>query len=196
MKSVGRRFVAPTILSLAAVAAVAARPQLQKARMYMSGSVIPEGSRTLASAGRAPLWLSVEGRRWVTRDRQEDAAAYYALVIPPRGSVRADDSTSTSDGFTHADTLKWFTERDVGGGSRVVTHHSLTVSYNAVKGEVSVGPDAYALSRGNLFVIRLDGEGRTHVTQMEAGFSDVDGFDRAREVVRRAMPDEEAVREP
>lgn len=194
MKSVGRRLVAPTILSLAAVAAVAARPQLQQARMYMSGSVIPEGSRTLTTVGRESMWLSVEGSRWVSRSRQEDAAAFYALVTPPRGSVREDDSTSTNDGVTHSNTFRWLSEHDAGGGGRVVTRHSLTVSYNAVKGEVSVGPDAYPLSRGNVFVIRLDEEWRPHVTQLESGFSDVNGFDRAREVVRRAMPDEDAVK--
>lgn len=194
MKSVGRRLVAPTVLSLAAVAAVAARPQLQQARMYMSGSVIPEGSRTLATVGREAMWLSVEGSRWVTRDRQEDAAAYYALVIPPRGSLREDDSTSTNDGVTHANTFHWVSERDAAGGERVLTRRSLTVSYNAVKGEVSVGPEAYTLSRGNVFVVRLDEEWRPHVTQLESGFSDVDGFDRAREIVRRAMPDEDAAK--
>jgi hypothetical protein len=193
MKSVGRRLVAPTILSLAAVAAVAARPQLQHARMYMSGSVIPEGSRTLTTVGRESMWLSVEGSRWVSRDRQEDAAAFYALVIPPRGSVREDDSTSTNDGVTHANTFRWVSERDAGGG-RVSTRRSLTVSYNAVRGEVSVDTEAYPLSRGNVFVIRLDGEWRPHVTQLESGFSDVNGFDRAREIVRRALPDEDAVK--
>ena len=126
MKSVGRRFVAPTLLSLAAVAAVAARPQWQKARIYMSGSVIPEGSRTLASAGRDSLWLSVEGRRWVTRDAQEDAAAYYALVIPPRQRLRDGGSESTNDGVTDIETLKWVSERDA-GGARLETGRARTV---------------------------------------------------------------------
>ena len=192
MKSAGRKFVAPTLLSLAAVVAVAARPQLQKARMYMSGAVVPEGSRTHTTVGLDSLWLSVEGRRWVTSDTQERAAAYYALVVPPRVALRTDGSDSSNDGVTHTDTLKWVEERDAGGGGRAETGRTLTLFYHAVKGELTVGADTYDLSRGNLFVVKLDDEWRPHVTQLETNFSDVDGFARAREVVRRAMPGEEA----
>lgn len=194
MRFFTRRSVALGLVLLAAAAAVAARPQLKKARVYLSGSVVPEGSRTLTSAGHDSLWVSVEGRRWATSDRQESAAAYYALVIPPPGRVRSDGSVTRSDGFSHSHTLKWASETDLGGGAVARTGGSLTISYDAVGGDVTFGPDAYALSKGNLFVVRLDEEWRPRVTQLGESVGRVDGFDAAREAVRRALPQDETAR--
>lgn len=159
----------------------------------MSGSVIPEGSRTLDSAGHSGRWLSAVGRRWVTRDRQEEAAAYYALVFPPGGRVRADGTASANDGSSQTDTLKWVAERDLGGGSVEQSGGSLTVRYDAVGRDVTIGPDTYPLSKGNVFVIRLDEGWRPQVTQVAASLSRDDGFEGAREAVRRALPDEEGL---
>ena len=194
MRVGGRRYVAAAIVLLVAVVAAVASPQLRRARMYMTGSVIPDGSRTLVSSEHNRVWLSGVGRRWVTRDRQEEAAAYYALVVPPRGRVRADGSASANDGFSQTDTLKWVAERDLGGGALEQAGGSLTVRYDAVGRDVTIGPDTYSLSKGNVFVIRLDEGWRPHVTQVAASFSRDDGFEAAHEAVRLALPHDEEIK--
>jgi hypothetical protein len=162
--------------------------------MYLSGTVFPEGVRTLTSADHSNLWLSVEGHRWVSGGTREQAAAYYALVIPPQVALRLDDKAGWSNGISHSDTLRWAWERDLGGGSREVGAESLTISYHGPSREVVVGSDTYSLSGGNLFVIRLDDRWQPRVTQLRTGFNQIDGFEGARRLVKHAFPDDEAVK--
>jgi len=189
-----RRYVTLTLVLLVTSAAFAMTPPGQKARMYLSGAVVPQGARTLTSTEHSNLWLSVEGERWVSRDTREQAAAYYALIIPPQVVLRRDGKTSTSDGVSHIDTLKWAWERDLGGGSREAGSGSLTISYHGVSREVVVGSDTYSLAGGNLFVIHLDGGWQPHVTQIRTNLNQIDGFEGARQLVKRAFPDDEAVK--
>jgi hypothetical protein len=190
----GSRYFVLILMLLAASVALAMKPGWQKTLMYMSGSVIPHGSRTLTFTENHSQWLSVEGERWLTRERQEEAAAYYALVIPPHVALRDDGFRSINDGISHVDTMKWIRESDLGGGSLEIESKSLTISYHGIEREVIIGSDTYPLVDGNLFVIHLDNNWNPHVIQINSQLNKIDGFDEARAIVRRALPDDEMLK--
>lgn len=186
-------FTKLALVLLAIFLAIALKPLWGKAWIYMSGAVIPKGSSTHSYAEHHNLLLSVDGERWVSSDRREKATAYHALVILPEGELREDSNTSTSDGVTHTDTLKWLRLR-AQGDSYQAEAKSLTIVYHALTQKISVGSDTYRLSKGNIFVVRLDEEWRPTVTQFEATLDKADESDEVVEFFKRALPEDEAVK--
>ena len=186
-------FTKLAIVLLVIFLAVVLKPLWQNAWIYMSGAVIPNSSSTPHYADHHNLLLSVGGERWVSSDRQEKATAYHALVIPPDVELREDGSTGGSDGVSHTDTLKWLRLMRQ-GDSYQAEAKSLTIVYHALSQKISVGSDTYRLAKGNIFVVRLDEEWRPTVTQFEATLDKASESDKVVEFLKRALPEDEAVK--
>ena len=186
-------FTKLALVLLAIFLAVALKPLWQKAWIYMSGAVIPNSSTTHGYTDHHNLLLSVGGERWVSSDRMEKATAYHALVIPPEVELREDGSISRSDGVSHTDTLKWLRLREQ-GDSYQAEAKSLTIVYHALTQKISVGSDTYRLAKGNIFVVCLDEEWRTTVTQIEGILDKAYDSDEVVEFFKRALPEDEVVK--
>lgn len=135
-----RRFYTNLALVLLAIfLAVAMRPLMQNAWIYMSRAVIPNRSTTHRYADHHNLLLSVGGERWASKDEEEEATAYHALVIPLQTELREDGSVSGGDGISHTDTLRWLWLREHGGNYQGAEAKLLTIVYHTITQSISVG---------------------------------------------------------
>ena len=186
-------YTALAVVLLAIALAVFFKSLWQQTWIQMTGAVIPYSSRTLNYAEHHNVLLSVGGDRWVSMYQKEKATAYHALVIPPQVELRADGGASGNDGVSGTDTLRWLCLKEVGGNSQWAEPKSLTIVYDALTQRISVGSETYRLAKGNIFVVRLDDEWRPHVTQIGEIFDKSDERDEVVAILKRALPDDEAV---
>jgi hypothetical protein len=169
------------------------KPSAENYWLYASGAVIPHGSTTTSFNTYPNIkLLSVEGERWTSENKTTRASAYYALVILPQVSLRENGSVSGGDGKTQISTLKWLRESNSAGNYQSTKERDLAVTYDAIFQTMRIDTESYSLSKGNLFVIRLDEEWQLQVTQLNTIVSGDDEFE-ARKYFKGAVPDEEAV---
>lgn len=173
--------------------ASALKPSAENYWLYASSAVIPHGTTTHSFVDYPNIkLLSVEGERWTSENERLRAKAYYALVILPKIPLRENGSVSGGNSKTYTNTLKWLSDSNSAGNYRNTQERDLTVIYDAIFQTIKIDSESYSLSRGNLFVIRLNEEWQPQVTQLDTIVSGDDEFE-ARKYFKRAFPDEEAV---
>lgn len=125
-------------------------------------------------------FLGVGGPSW--RDPSmaggpDARAAYHVIFLFGRASVTQIQSTSGGSGYRHTAQVRWRVERD--GAAEEVEFQS---DYDVVRRRVTIADETYRVSRGNVFVVRLDG-GSPRVAQVDTllteGMQDVGAVWRA-----------------
>jgi hypothetical protein len=135
--------------------------------------------------------LSATGDCWISKDESVQARAYHALIILPSDATE-NGYVSSNDGVTNSDTLKWLSEEALVGNNQTQQGYELKVAYDSVFQTVTVDSKSYSLAKGNLFIIRLDKEGQTQVTQLNELFTENNDI-QARESFKRATRNEEFI---
>lgn len=179
------------------------KPSAEKYWLYASGAVIPNGTSTHSFSGGTWTYsysgfpdvylLSAVGERWVSSKKAVRAKAYYALVILPRVPLRENGSSSSNDGRTQISTLKWLRENSPADERQnTAEKFDLSVTYNAIFQAVTIDSENYSLTKGNLFVIRINEELQPQVTQLDAIIREDNEF-AVIEYFKRTVPDEETL---
>lgn len=182
-----------TLVLLMAFVVLALKSSAERYWLHASGAVIPSGTWTLSFADQKNIkLLSATGKRWIAQDKTVEARAYHALIILPSVPLIENGSISSNDGITETSTLKWLIEESLVSNRRNTEEYALTVTYNAVFQTVAIDSKTYSLANGNLFVIRLNEEGRPQATQLDETFTG-DDEPEVREIFKRAVPNEEAI---
>ncbi|HEX8246295.1 MAG TPA: hypothetical protein VF541_22520 [Longimicrobium sp.] len=132
--------------------------------------------------------LSVVGHR--SADQRTKAAAYHVLVLFPADSVTSAATLSTSGDLAFAVS----DEVEVWSGGEVTAVRSVASSYDPVRRRVSIGGRRFALSRGNLFLVRYDRQGRQTVTQLPHVVFDPDPFEVSR-IYQSLVPGDPVIRD-
>ncbi|HEX6750359.1 MAG TPA: hypothetical protein VF092_23905 [Longimicrobium sp.] len=139
-----------------------AAPHAQSALMRMNGAVVPDGTSNMEYGGKPARMLSVIGHHADRPSDPPNAAAYHVLVIFPADSVRNVERVSTVGDVAYALTNEW----ELFSGGRKTVQRTFASDYDPLRKRVHIGGRRFALSRGNMFVVRYDEQGRQTVTQL------------------------------
>src|SRR6267378_291588 len=112
MKCVGKHALGLGLGSLVMMTTIAILPSVKSSWLHLSGTVIPNGTRTESSFSKPIKIVSVEGQRWLSRDKHEDASAYHALLILPSVPIRDIGGLSGGDDYSEKLVERWLVQGD------------------------------------------------------------------------------------
>jgi hypothetical protein len=172
------------------LSAMALLPPGKNGWLRVSGAVIPNASRTHTYTDKPIRMLSVEGQRWATWDKMENASAYHALVLLSSVPVSNSGYLSENDGYSHRSVERWLMQGD--------EEREIEIAYDAIWQTVTVGARTYSLRDGNLFVIRFDANREPQVTQLSTTINrgaTAEGLEKLINVFKSALPEDKTVQQ-
>jgi hypothetical protein len=176
--------------SLVMLTTIALLPSVKTGWLRVSGAVIPNASRTESYTDKPIRILSVEGQRWVTWDKREDAAAYHALVILPAVPISDSGGLSESDFYSDRLVKRWLVRGN--------EERELDITYDAMWQTITVDSRTYPLRKGNLFVIRFDENWKPQVRQLSTTINrrnNVEELERLKDAFKSALPEDKIVQQ-
>jgi hypothetical protein len=190
MRNIRKHIFGLVLGSLVMLTTIALLPSVKTRWLHLSGSVIPNASRTESYTDKPIRILSVEGQRWVTWNKPEDASAYHALVVLP--SVPISDSGGLSENDDYGDRLvkRWLVRGN--------EEKELEITYDAIWQTITVDSRTYPLKKGNLFVIHFDENWKPQVTQLSItinGGDTVEEREKLKDAFKSALPEDKIVQQ-
>lgn len=137
---------------------------------FKPGVVMASGSRDSALKDIRGRLLTVNGYRRVSAAKLEEISVYHAIIFYPEATTIG--SGSSSDGPLSTEEITWEVQKNPPGSHKDTEEKRLKIKYHALDKNISVGPETFSLSGGNLFIIRLDESWLPGVTQLKAHFSE------------------------
>lgn len=112
--------------------------------------------------------LYLSGLRQPIKDnRPPEIPIYYSLVFYPEGRIigGAVGRRGRSDNPISSSGIKWALPKK--GDESNETEKEFLITYDAINGTITIKKSIYQLTRGNLFVIKMDDDWRPKVSQLD-----------------------------
>jgi hypothetical protein len=152
---------------------------------FVSGALMASGDDMMVLKNAAGCVVSVNGARRISPTEMEDVALWHALVLEPNSSSNGSGSGLSWDGPVSTERLTWKLP-----GNREV---SLEIRFDGLKKTLSVGDRSFANERGNLFLVRLDGDWRPTVSQLCTMITAQQPPSAILAAVKKCLPDDAAI---
>ena len=136
---------------------------------YKPGVIGVSGSQTNTLRDDSGQLLSVNGFRRVSRAKLEDVSVYHALVFYPRTPMIGSGGGTTT-GAISTERMVWILQKNPPDDYQTREEKELKITYDALARTLSVGSRFFSLSKGNLFIIRLDENWLPTASQIQANF--------------------------
>jgi hypothetical protein len=147
------------VLVLMGAAAQTVRSQVDW--QFTPGILVASASRQTSLKPQGSL-ISLEGSRRVSLAKLDDGfSIYHALVLAPESTCGG--SSQLNDGPRSVQTPTWRCAKSNGKDTQF---QPLKITYDALGRTVTVNSQSFDLSRGNLFVIRLNVDWESSTTRL------------------------------
>lgn len=170
---------------------VVGRPLGREAWLRMSGAVDASHTSSLTTDGRL-RFTSIGGAPWgQSGGGTGSPAVYHAVVQLPPGSVTELSELLDRSGWSSASHVlaeRWRVTRE-----RRSVEVGFRAEYDPVWQRVRIDGESYRLSKGNVFVVRIDDRGARRVTQLPSHIASTDGFDAVMDAAAAGIPDDAAL---
>ena len=123
-----------------------------------NGITLVRVSRMHGCKGNRALIVTMTGQRKSTGTAEpSQVSVYHALVFYPGGAVTGSGSGGrSSDDPVSSEVVIWTLPNAMGLSSENTSERKLEILYDAIEATVTVDGKTFELSRGNMFIIRID----------------------------------------
>ncbi len=143
------------------IGAAAQMARSQDDWQFTPGILVASASRQHSLKPEGSL-ISLEGSRRVSLAKLDDGfSIYHALVLAPESTCGG--SSQLNDGPRSVEAPTWRCAKSNGKDTQF---QPLKITYDALRRTLTVNSQSFDLSRGNLFIIRLDPDWKSLTTQL------------------------------
>ncbi|MCA1579524.1 MAG: hypothetical protein LC794_19430 [Acidobacteria bacterium] len=125
------------------------RPKLKRAEMTVTGT------RAESLNGAPVTLLTVKGSRRLSRTKIETASVYHALIFHPDSRILSIGGGFLNEGPLATVTITW-TIQKTPNDYKNTDKKELRIGNHAINKIVTLAGKSFSLSKGNLFIIKLN----------------------------------------
>jgi hypothetical protein len=168
MRRLISRKIAPAVLILGLVSCFAFG---QDEWQFQPGILLTSGDHLHTFEDGCGEVVSINGWRRVSRVKLDDVSIYHVLILHPKGPLIGQGSGFSDKGPASTENISWTVQMNPPNDFKTGEKHSLAITYNAISDTVTVENNAFHLSKGNLFIVRMDKSWVPIVSQISAHFN-------------------------
>ena len=153
---------------------------------FTPGILVTAGSRLNNLQPNGSL-VSVQGSRRISRAKLKDGfSIYHVLLFAPESPCGG--SSTFNDGPQSTETPVWKCGKDQ------PEFHPLKITYHALNNTLTVNSDSFNLSRGNLFIVRIDNNWKSSTVQLARFLNRWSEPNKVLQSFRKSLPNDQLVR--
>jgi len=121
-----------------------------------SGTLLVSGDVIRVFKDGAGEVLSINGWRRLALNKSDDVSIYHVLIFRPNVPLIGTRSLLSNKGPLSVERLGWTVQKNPPYNYADGEEHLLEIRYHFLDNKITVGKESFNLSKGNLFIIRLD----------------------------------------
>ncbi|MFN2510563.1 MAG: hypothetical protein ABR568_03860 [Pyrinomonadaceae bacterium] len=180
-------------LALAGILTITCVGLSQDGRQSRRGGIAVTGARADSLKGGAVTMLTVKGSRRVSKGRLTAMSVYHALIFHPESRVISVGGGFSNEGPLSTATVTWTVQRNPPDDYKNTEEKELKIRLHVLDKTVSVGSEMFPLSKGNLFVIRLNQIWLPASTQIRADLGEPAERQKVLDSFKSASPGDELI---
>ena len=150
------------------------------------------GTRADTLKGAPVTLLTVNGSQRLSKTNVKRSSVYHALIFHPDSRVLSLGGGFSNDGQLSTVTISW-TIQKTPNDFRNTEEKELKITNHVVNQMITVGPDEFSLTKGNLFIIRLNENWLPASTQIIQQLTESVDRKTVLDTFKTSTPDDEVI---
>ena len=160
---------------------------------YTPDAFLTSGSQMHAFKDVRGQLLSANGYRRISRAKLEEMSLYHAIIFYPKAPVIGGGGESKNDGPISKEIVSWVIQKNPPNDYKNKEEKTLELKFHGLEKTLIVGSETFALSNGNIFIIRLDENWLPTVTQIPNSFYKRAEDKEVLEFIKSVLKDDAAI---